>query len=104
MRYTCWGNQTPWKPETITGTPGRTPKTMARAGDPSIIRGVIGQIGTNVTVYGYSKYNTRMDPTMTGGEYTVRRIDPTEEGVTTLTGGSKKNGGLAVGHTTASYP
>jgi hypothetical protein len=57
---------------------------MARAGDPSIIRGVIGQIGTNVTVYGYSKYNTRMDPTMTGGEYTVRRIDPTEEGITTL--------------------
>jgi len=57
-----------------------------------------------VTAYGYSMYSTRMDPTMTGGEYTVRRIDTTEQGTTTLAGGSKKNGVLAVGHTTAAYP
>jgi hypothetical protein len=55
-------------------------------------------------VYGYSMCNTRMGPTMTGGQHTVRRIDTTEHGTTTLAGGNKKNGGLAVGHTTAAYP
>ena len=45
-----------------------------------------------------------MDPTMTGGEHTLHRIDTTEQGTTTLAGGSKTNGGLAVGHTTTAYP
>jgi hypothetical protein len=72
--------------------------------DLSIIRGVIGQTGTNVTVYGYSINNTRMDPAMTGSERTVCQIDTTKEGTMTLAEGSKKNGGIAVEHTTAAYP
>jgi hypothetical protein len=64
-------------------TPGRTLKIMMQAGDLGIIRRVIGETGTNVIVYGYSRYNTRMDPSMTGSERTVRRINTTEEGTTT---------------------
>jgi len=45
-----------------------------------------------------------MDPTLTGRELMVRRIDTTEEGVTTLAGGSRKDGGIAIGHKTAAYP
>ena len=41
---------------------------------------------------------------MTGSKLTVRRIDTTEEGTATLAEGNKKNGGVAVGHTTAAYP
>jgi hypothetical protein len=77
---------------------------MKRAGDPSIIRGVIGQIGTDVIVYGFSMCNMRMDPTLTGSKLTVHRLDTTEEGATTLAGGSKKDGGAAIGHKTAAYP
>jgi hypothetical protein len=77
---------------------------MTQAGDLSIIRGMIGQTGINVIVYGYSMYNTRMDPTTICDQRTVRRIDTTEEGTTTLAGGSKKNGGVAIGHTTVAYP
>jgi hypothetical protein len=40
---------------------------------------------------------------MTGSEPTVQPIDVREEGTTTLLGGSKKNGDLAVGLTTAAY-
>ena len=42
---------------------------------------------------------------MTGSERTFHRIDVTEQGTMTLDGGSKNNGGVAVGHTTtAAYP
>ena len=34
----------------------------------------------------------------------VRRIDKTDEGATTLVGGSKKDGGIAIGHKTVAYP
>ena len=45
-----------------------------------------------------------MTPTMTGSENTVRRIDATEEGATTLAGGgSKKKEVVTVRHTTAAY-
>jgi hypothetical protein len=57
-----------------------------------------------VIAYGYSTYNTRMDPTLTGRELIIRRIDTTEEGATTLAGGSKKDGDIAIGHKTVAYP
>jgi len=44
-----------------------------------------------------------MDPTLTGGKLTVRRIEKTDEGATTLAGGSKKDGGVVIGHKTAAY-
>jgi hypothetical protein len=46
----------------------------------------------------------RMNPTMTGSDLMVLRIDTTEEGTTTLAGGSKKDRGVAVGHTMAEHP
>ena len=65
---------------------------------------VTGQTQPDVTVCRYNKYNMRMTPTMTGSENTVRRIDATEEGATTLAGGgSKKKEVVTVRHTTAAY-
>jgi hypothetical protein len=72
--------------------------------DPSIIHGVIGQTGTDVVASRYSTYTTRKDPTVTGRELMVHQVGTTEEGVTTLAGGSKKEGGLMKGHKTAAYP
>jgi len=77
---------------------------MTRAGDTSIVRGVIGQTGTDVIAHGYIMYTTRRDPTLTGRELMVHRVGTTEDGVTTLAGGSKKDGGIAMGHKTAAYP
>jgi hypothetical protein len=77
---------------------------MMQTGDLSVVRGVIGQTATNVTLYRQSMYNMRMDPTMTGSDLTFLRIDTTEEGTMTLAGGRKKDRGTAVGHTTADYP
>jgi hypothetical protein len=77
---------------------------MKRAGDPSIIRGVIGQTGTDVIVYGFSVCNTRRDPALTGSELMVHRLDTTEKGATSLAGGSKQDGGVAIGHKTGAYP
>ena len=45
----------------------------------------------------------RVASTVTGSEDMVRRIDATEEGGTTLAGGSKKERVLAVSNTTAAY-
>jgi len=77
---------------------------MTRVGDPSIVRGVIEQTGTDVVARRYSTYTTRKDPTVTGRELMVRQVDTTEVGVTTLAGGSKKEGGIVRGHKTAAYP
>ena len=44
-----------------------------------------------------------MDPTLTGGELMVCRVDKTDKGATTLAGGSKKDGGVVIGHKTAAY-
>jgi hypothetical protein len=77
---------------------------MKRPDDRSIIRLVIGQTGTDVIVYGFSMYNTRMDPALTGSELMVNRLNTTEEGATTVAGGSKKDGGVAIGHKTAACP
>jgi hypothetical protein len=60
-----------------------------------------------VIVYGYSMHNMRMDPAMKGRERTVRRINTTEEGTTTLPwgggGGGNNNPSIAVGNQTPAY-
>jgi len=63
---------------------------------------VIEQTGTDVITYRYNMYN--MDPTLTGSELIIRQIDMTDEGATTLAGGSKKDAGIVTGHKTAAYP
>jgi len=71
-------------PEPDRATAGRTRKHMTPAGDPHIIRGVIGQTGTDVITYRYNMYNVRMDPNLTSIELMIRQIDMTDEGATTL--------------------
>jgi hypothetical protein len=82
-----------WKPRTNIGTPERTLTATTPAGDLGTSSVVIGQTDIGVIVEGYIMHNKRMAATMTA----------TEEDATTEVGGSKEDGGVVVGHTTAAY-